>query len=193
MVLTVALATLTAWASYGLCVSLLDLESSAGVTMAGVAFVLFMVTTYLGDTGTKANTVLHIVLTFHFTVISRIFFRAEDLDKSAIMLDKLLRWDGHLFGRGLFRMQGPDQWVAAHADALGPLQPVLHGLTEWGIAIVLVAGTAYHWTSRDWIDTRLRGWFTQLPGWAMGVVFATIAVLLMHLLDGPRANIYFAF
>jgi hypothetical protein len=39
-------------------------------------------------------------LTFHFTVLSRVFFRADDLDISRAMIAGLLRFDATGCGRG---------------------------------------------------------------------------------------------
>jgi hypothetical protein len=67
------------------------------------------------------------------------------------------------------------------------------GLAEWGILIVLVLGVAFHFTPRAWIDVRVKGLFARLPAPVVGVLYALLGLLLMKLLDGPRANIYFAF
>jgi D-alanyl-lipoteichoic acid acyltransferase DltB (MBOAT superfamily) len=190
---TALLASLSAAAAYGVTAGIMEMDLASAQTTAAVFFVFFFVVTFSPDTGGRWNTVWHVFLTFHFTVISRIFFRAEDLDTSARMLDKLVRWDGLGLRPGLFRMQGTQAWVDAHASSLGPLHTPLQGLTEWGIGIVLVLGTAVHWTNRRWVDEVLKRRFMALPGPVLGLIIALIALLLMHLLDGPRANIYFAF
>jgi hypothetical protein len=66
-------------------------------------------------------------------------------------------------------------------------------VTEYGLLILLVVGTAYHFTPRAWVDEHFRGWFSRLPGPVIGLVYAALCLLILHLLDGPRANIYFAF
>jgi D-alanyl-lipoteichoic acid acyltransferase DltB (MBOAT superfamily) len=156
-----------------------------------VAF--FLVVALLPDTGTRANAFLHIVLTFHFTVISRIFFRAKGLDNATAMLSKMLDWDLWRVRDGLFRWQSAQKWVDAHASELSALHAPLHGLTEYVLGIVLALGTAYHFTSRDWVEKHLRAAFLRLPGWAIGLVYAALCLLILKLLDGPRANIYFEF
>ena len=66
-------------------------------------------------------------------------------------------------------------------------------MAEYGLLIILVAGIGYHFTPREWVDERLRRFFCGMPGPVVGFAYALLCLLLLHLLDGPRANIYFAF
>lgn len=160
---------------------------------------LFFVVTYLPTAEERqglaraANLTFQVALTFHFTVISRIFFRADNLEVASTMVEKLLAWDMLAFRDGLFRWQAPQAWLAEHAADLGAAYVPLFTLCEWAVAIVLVVGTAYHFTPRSWVDERLRPAFLRLPGPVMGLFYAGAGLLILKLLDGPRANIYFEF
>jgi hypothetical protein len=121
----------------------------------------------LPQTGTAANTALHILITFHFTVLSRIFFRAESFDAAKRMCAGLLAFDTAGLRPGLL---SPWFWLA------------------------LIFGTAYHFTPRGWVDVRAYGVFRRLPGPVLGVGMGLLALGLMKLMSGaPRAFIYFAF
>ena len=172
---------------------LIGLESEVAWRLLPWTVGFFVVVAALPDTGTRANAVLHIVLTFHFTVISRIFFRAKTLEGATAMLDKLLDWDMWAVRKGLWRWQSAQAWVGENAERLGAASGALHWLTEYILLIVLAVGTAYHFTSRDWIETHLRQAYLRLPGWAVGFVYGGLFLLFLKLLDGPRANIYFEF
>ena len=121
-------------------------------------------TTGKARASTKIWTVVHVALTFHFCALTRVFFRAEDLDHAKLMIARLLEFDGHGVRGGLA-----------------------------GVLALLVVGTAYHFTPRAWVDEHLQRWFGRLPGPVIGLLFAGAALIVLHLLDGPRANIYFAF
>ncbi len=174
----------------------IGLEEQAAWRLIPWTITLFYVVTYLPSPEEQRgalNILAHVVLTFHFTVISRIFFRADNLDLASTMFDKLLRWDIFDFREGLFRWQGPQRWAIEHASELGFFYEPVYYLCEWAIAIVLVVGTAYHFTPRSWVEERLRPAFLRLPGPVMGLCYAGAGLLILKLLDGPRANIYFEF
>ncbi len=127
-----------------------------------------MVASPAGDGHARWNTALHVLLTFHFTVLSRVFFRADDLDTSRKMIAGLLRFDAHGIREGLIT---PGVWAVLlvrdrlpPADAEGPDRPRdVRGVPP-------PAGAA-----------------DRAAGRALG--------LAIHLLlsSGPRANIYFQF
>jgi hypothetical protein len=121
---------------------------------------------------------MHILLTFQFTVLSRVFFRADGMEGARVMIDKLLHWDGAGVREGLFRFP--------------PLESA-PGLGEYGLAILLGVGLAWHFTPRRWVDEWARDRFARLPAPVLALVVAVLAVLVMNILEGPRANIYFAF
>ena len=180
------------------CVAALGLDGASVFRAAWLSIVLFFVVTYLPSPegfGWRAGllTVAHVGLTFHFTVLSRIFFQADNVDLASTMVGKLLDWDLFALRDGLFRWQQPQRWVDAHAADLGALHAPLHGFFEWAVGLVLLFGTAYHFIPRSWIDGRVRQAFVRLPGPVMGLLYALAALLILKLLDGPRANIYFEF
>lgn len=154
-----ALGALGTWA--------LDLNAmQTGVLMA-IACLAFFVVTWLPTTDHPLNVALHIVLTFHFTVITRIFFRAESFDVAQRMLSGLLTFDGHGMRPGFV---SPWVWAA------------------------LLFGVVYHYTPKAWVDVELFGWFRRIPGPVLGVLLALFSLGLMKLMEGtPRAFIYFQF
>ncbi|MEN9577545.1 MAG: hypothetical protein RJA70_554, partial [Pseudomonadota bacterium] len=131
----------------------------------------------------------HVLLTFHFTVLSRLFFRADSLEQATQMVNKLLFWDGLGVREGLFRIQGAAEWLTArglHGSPIGQLVNV-------GIGAVLFAGIAVHFVPVKWTDGLGQRLVARAPAPVLGVGFALIAWLLSAALSGPRANIYFAF
>jgi D-alanyl-lipoteichoic acid acyltransferase DltB (MBOAT superfamily) len=145
---------------YGLALSA---QQAGGLT--GFTVVMFLFVTWLPQTGTLFNTALHILLTFHFTVVTRIFFRTDTFDAAKRMVDGLLTWEGHFLRPGLL---GPWVWVA------------------------LVGGIAYHFTPKSWVDERLFALFRRVPGPLLGLGMALVGLALMKLMAGaPRAFIYF--
>jgi len=158
-----ALGSLCAWLSHA--VLLLSWQSAIGVGVFAV--VVFFVVAWLPVTGTPLNTALHVLITFHFTVLSRIFFRSDTLDLARQMIAGLVALDGHGVRPGL--------------------------MSEWMWA-ALVFGTAYHFTPKRWVDEHLMGAFRRAPGIVLAILYAAIGVGLMHLMSsGPRAFIYFQF
>jgi len=155
-------------AVYGLGLQVLQLDSGTALGLAGFAAAMFLVVAWLPETGTRLNAALHIALTFHFTVLSRVFFRAGDLDISRSMIGGLLRFDAHGVRPGL--------------------------LTPW-LWAALIGGLVFHMTTpKRWVEAHGYALFRRLPGVVIGLLFAALA-LGVHLLlaDGPRPNIYFSF
>ena len=172
----------------------LDLPVADARNFALVCAGLFLLITALPETGTRWNTVLHVFITFQFTVVSRIFFRADDFDGAKQMTGKIIGWDGQGVRPGLFRIQWLSDWAdQSLAGVSAALHVAVSSLAEYGMLIVLVLGLGYHWTPRRWVDEVLARRFRSLPGPVMGLAFALLGLCLMHLLAGPRANIYFAF
>ncbi len=147
----------------------------------------------LPRTGSRGWGVVHVVLLFHFTTLSRVFFRADNLEVARGMVGKLLVWDGLGVRDGMFRMQGLHEWLAGHAALLGGAATPLQALAHHGILVLLVAGIGYHFAPADWVERLGARVVRALPASALGVGLAAIALLISQLLSGPRANIYFAF
>jgi D-alanyl-lipoteichoic acid acyltransferase DltB (MBOAT superfamily) len=136
---------------------------------------------------------VHLFLTFQFTVLSRVFFRADSLESAGQMTSKLLAWDFLGVRDGLFRLQGMHAWVRANVEALGDLAGPLLVFSQWGLLIVIGGGLGYHFLPSRWsegIGQRITRW---LPAPALGFALAFSMLLISRLLDGPRANIYFSF
>ena len=152
---------------YLLSVEVIGLGAEPAQILAGSGVLLFAIVSWLPDTGSPLNTLAHIVLTFHFTVLSRVFFRAGDLGSSRDMISGLLAFDG----RGL-------------RDGL---------LTPW-LWLALIGGLAYHFTPRRWVDVYALAVWRRVPGVILGIAFALLCLGIMKLMSGaPKAFIYFQF
>ncbi len=162
------LASASGAAVYALSVWGLDLSDAHAQFLAGLTIVAFVVVAALPVTGTRINSALHIVLAFHFTVLTRVFFRAESFDNAKRMIVGLLEFDPqHLVRPGL--------------------------LTPWLLA-ALIGGTAYHFTPKRWVDETAFGIFRKIPGPVLGVAMGLLALGIMKIAaSGPRAFIYFDF
>ena len=186
-------------AIYGFGLAVLELPLRSALIFAGGSAGVFALIVLLPraperDGGPGRWTVpLHILLTFHFSTLSRVFFRAEDFDRAKQMIAKLLAFEPHGVRPGLFRVQALHDWLRANFDVAAPWFPAADFVAEWGLLIVLGLGTAYHFTPREWVDTRLKNWFCRLPGPVIGLLFALAFLLILHILTGPRPNIYFVF
>lgn len=131
---------------------------------------------------------LHVLLTLHFSVLTRVFFRAYDLDSARALVDKLVHWDGMGVRGGLLGIQGLSAWLEG-VPALVWAKP----LSDWGILLLLLLGFAVHYTPSRPVDQATQRWIARVPAVVLGVGFAAMMGVLGLLLAGPRANIYFAF
>jgi alginate O-acetyltransferase complex protein AlgI len=135
---------------------------------------------------------VHVLLMFHFTTLSRVFFRADNLQIAGQMTSKLLAWDGLGVREGLFRMHSLHEWLTA-ATGLGPLQAPLLWAAQWGVLLLVASGIAQHWAPARLTEGTLGPLFRRLPAPAIGLLLASVCLLLSQLLAGPRPNIYFSF
>lgn len=146
---------------------LLGLSQVQAIGLGVFAMVMFVVVAVVPVTGRPLNTAFHVLLTFHFTVLSRVFFRAESFDVAKRMIAGLLAFDGHGLRPGL--------------------------VTPW-IWLALVGGLAYHFTPRAWVDVDGLRLFRRIPGPVLGLALALLGLGLMKLMaGGPKAFIYFQF
>lgn len=167
----------------------LGLGTSVLFALAVVGVALFIC--FIPEPGSRPWwTVIHVALTFHFTTLSRVFFRAEDLDNARAMVHRLFAFDGHGVRPGLFRMQGLSSWAT---ETTNPLASVAGAFAESGILWVLLLGLGYHWLPRKWVEGPAKQLLSVLPGPALGMLMACVSWLGLALLSGPRANIYFSF
>jgi D-alanyl-lipoteichoic acid acyltransferase DltB (MBOAT superfamily) len=151
----------------GLGHSLLLLSWSQSLGLAAFAAASFLFVCRLPSTGGRLVVVVHVLATFHFVVVARIFFRAPDLATARAFTAGLLDFDGH--------------WV----------RPELASGWTW---LALVLGLAYHFTPKAWVDVNARAAFRRVPGVVLGLAFSALVYGLMRLLEGgPRAFIYFQF
>ena len=156
-----------------------------GLAAGGLALVIGLLPSVKDAPSTRA---LHVLLTVHFSVLSRVFFRADNLGSARIMVNKLVNWDGIGVRRGMFRIPGLSAWLEG-VPALGWARP----LAEWGVLLLLIAGFAVHYTPSRSVDSTSQRWIARAPAMLVGVGFAAVVGLVSLLLAGPRANIYFAF
>ncbi|MCH9684002.1 MAG: MBOAT family protein [Deltaproteobacteria bacterium] len=146
---------------------ILDLPEASALVCGVFGGVMFGLVTWLPLSGGPINTFVHVFITYHFTVLSRVFFRAPDFPTAKSMVAGLLRFDTQLVRPGL--------------------------LTEW-LWLALALGTFYHFTPKRWIDQWVWGWFRRIPGPVLGVLMGLLGLALMKLMAGaPRTFIYFNF
>jgi len=161
------LLTMATSAMFGLGRFALDLTQRQSIILAAITAGAFAFITWLPTTETRLNTAVHILFTFHFTVLSRVFFRAESFDVAKQMVSTLLSFDGHL------------------------LRPGLVSISVWA---ALLVGLAYHYTPKAWVDRDAFAVFRRIPGLGLGLLFAALCLALRALMDSaPRAFIYFQF
>ncbi|HFE46148.1 MAG TPA: MBOAT family protein [Nannocystis exedens] len=148
-------------------IEILGLGQEPAQILAGSGLLLFVLISWLPDSGSPLNTAAHVLLTFHFTVLSRVFFRADGLGSSRELIAGLLAFDGRGLREGLL---SPWLWLA------------------------LVGGLAYHFTPRRFVDEYGLAIWRRIPGVLLGVLFALLCLGIMKLMSGaPKAFIYFQF
>lgn len=131
---------------------------------------------------------LHVLLTVHFSVLSRVFFRADNLDLARTMAGKVLAWDGLGVRPRLFEIQGLATWLEAY-PAMAWAKP----LADQGILLLLLGGFLLHYVPVSALDRIRDRLLPRVPALLLGVSFAALLGMMSLLLSGPRANIYFAF
>jgi len=130
---------------------------------------------------------LPVLLTLHYCVFSRIFFRTESLEAARQMARSLLDFSALEVRSGLFRIE----WLAAWArvPALGWAEP----LAEWGVLLLMIGGFAAHYGPSRSIEHGTVRLLPRVPALLVGVGFAALLGALSLVQAGPRPNIYFAF
>ncbi len=133
-------------------------------------------------------TPLHVVLTLGFSVLTRVFFRADDIGAARAMAEKLAYFDGFAVRDGLFGNEPLAAWLGS-TSALSWAKP----FGEQCVLVVIGLGFALHYVPAGPLErfaTRLIG---RAPAPVVGLGVATVLGVTALLLSGPRANIYFAF
>jgi D-alanyl-lipoteichoic acid acyltransferase DltB (MBOAT superfamily) len=131
---------------------------------------------------------LHVLLTLHFSVLTRVFFRAESLESARAMADKIVGWDALGVREGLFRIEGLARWPEGVAG-LAWLRP----LEEWGILLLLLFGFSAHYLPARWVEVAADRLVARVPALLIGIGLAAMFGAMSLLLAGPRPNIYFEF
>jgi D-alanyl-lipoteichoic acid acyltransferase DltB (MBOAT superfamily) len=130
---------------------------------------------------------LHVLLTLHYCVVSRLFFRAETLDAARQMAQSLLDFTFEV-RRGLFRIEGLAAW-ARESSQFAWMEP----LAEWGILLLLIGGMAAHYLPSRALSLGAGRLLPRVPAVLVGLGLAVLFGALSLVQAGPRANIYFAF
>ncbi|HWO09321.1 MAG TPA: MBOAT family protein [Polyangiaceae bacterium] len=173
---------------------LLELPVDSALLMGAIIFAIAVINGILPvATDGPVWSLVHLFLTFQFTALSRVFFRADSLAEAGQMTVRLVQWDSLGVREGLFRMQGLHAWASDRAASLGDLAGPLLAFSEWGVLIVIALGLGYHLLPARWSDGVGQRITRSLPAPAIGVALAGSMFLMSRLLDGPRANIYFSF
>jgi D-alanyl-lipoteichoic acid acyltransferase DltB (MBOAT superfamily) len=145
----------------------LGLELDHAILLGGFLAGAFAFVSWFPTTGGKLNTAVHVLLTLHLVLLSRIFFRSPDLETARKFVAGLIDFD--LYG---IRPGFVSPWIWA----------------------ALVFGLLYHFTPKEWVNVHALKWFRKTPGIVLGLGFVGLAYGLMKLLEGaPRAFIYFQF
>jgi alginate O-acetyltransferase complex protein AlgI len=136
---------------------------------------------------------INVFFTFHFVVISRIFFRADSLDLASAMSKKLLVLDGLGARPGMFRFEPlKDALLAASLPDL--VRPAALAFAEHAVLGLIAFGLAIHFLPARWTERAGQRLIAIAPAAAIAGLIALLGVALPRLLaSGPRANIYFAF
>jgi D-alanyl-lipoteichoic acid acyltransferase DltB (MBOAT superfamily) len=172
-----------------LAASALSLGTSSALWFGFGAFLVAALNGLLPETTAWAP--VHVLLMFNFASLSRVFFRADNLEIAGKIGGKLVHWDGLGVRSGLFRMQGLYDWVGS---AMPPtLQNGGLWVAQWGVLLLIALGLAHHMTPARWTENLLTRSFRALPAPALGLVLSAICLLVSQLLAGPRPNIYFSF
>lgn len=158
----------------------------------GVVAAASFVAGLLGDSELSWARPLNVILTFHFVVLSRVFFRADSLDAARQMSTKLLALDGLGVRPGMFRLHELYRAVEG-ATLSGPLRQVALAFADTGLLLLLLFGLAVHFLPARPLERLGLRFFERTPAWGIAGVLALLGATFPRLLSGPRPNIYFAF
>ena len=156
-----------------------------GLVVGGLAFVIGILPTV---SERPASQSFHVVLTFHFCVLSRVFFRADSLDSARAMAHALIYWDGFGIRAHLFDIPALSAWLG-RVPVLAWASPVAY----WGVLLLLVGGLLFHFTPASATRVVSERLIPRVPAVVMGMGLATLMGVVSLMLAGPRPNIYFAF
>ncbi len=176
-----------AWSLLGL----LGIPHHTVALCASVGSVGFLVSV-LGGKDIKGLRVVHVILTLHFVVLSRIFFRADNLKLAGAMGAKLLELDGLGIRRGLFRFQ-PLYDLVLGASLPGYVRSVALGFADHALLVLIALALAHHLLPARFTENPGQRLYRAAPALAIAGFIALLGAMLPRLLAGPRPNIYFAF
>ena len=155
---------------------------------AGGAVVALLVVALPSPERAPAWRVPHVALTLAFSVFSRLFFRADDLDQARDMARMLARPDGLGVRAGLLGNE-PLEALLAGMPSLAWLRPAASFCVLW----IMLLGFALHYVPERLLARVAGGLLDRVPAPIVGAGLAAVLGVTLLLLSGPRANIYFAF
>jgi alginate O-acetyltransferase complex protein AlgI len=167
--------------------NVLELPKPALLGMLSAALGLFLAVLPRADRASAFGP-LHVLLTLHFSVLTRTFFRANSLADAKTLLTKLVELDGLTLRRGLFENE-PLRAFLERTPSLAAAKP----LAEYAVILLMGLGFLLHYLPATWLERKSAGAFVRTPGVLVGAGIALVIGALGVLLAGPRPNIYFAF
>jgi hypothetical protein len=137
----------------------------------GIGLIVYKFWKKISPWENRKNIFVHawkIFLTFHFITFTRIWFRADDMDRVNAMLFQ-------------FR----------HNMDLGVVPHVVSAFK--GVFGIMLLGYLLHWWPSKWKD-RYMNWFIHTPQWAKVVIIAVLVFLIYQSqTSGLQPFIYFQF
>jgi D-alanyl-lipoteichoic acid acyltransferase DltB (MBOAT superfamily) len=188
---SLALAVAVAAGAFALA-RVLDLSRFAWASAALAGAATFTTGALLTAETTRWQRAAHVLLTFHFVVLSRLFFRSESLTAASEMAAKLFEMDGLGIRPGMLRfhdlyplLEGAPLPAFLRASALA--------LADHGILLLIVLGFCVHFSSGRAMDRLGLRLYARAPAWSIAAALGLLGAIAPRLLAGPHPNIYFAF
>ncbi|HEY8942800.1 MAG TPA: MBOAT family O-acyltransferase [Polyangiaceae bacterium] len=136
---------------------------------------------------------LHVLSTFHFVVLSRLFFRAETLDTARELCRKLLDPDTAGVRPGLLRIHAVHDAVASATTVPEPIRSAALTVCDNAVLLLLAVGFSLHFLPARACNRAGLAFVAKLPAWGIAGLLGLLCAALPFLLSAPRPNIYFSF
>jgi hypothetical protein len=136
---------------------------------------------------------LHVAVTFHFVVLSRIFFRADTLDVARELSRKVLSPDTSGIRPELFRAHAFHDAIVSNELIPDVLRTIALAASEHAILVLLVLGLSVHFVPARRLEQVALAAFVRLPAWGVAGLVGVLCATLPFFFSAPRPNIYFAF